>query len=244
MTPALFPYPAASFHPRSVIISHRYRFIFIKCEKTAGTSTEIFLSPHCGEDDVLTPIYPPMAPHRPRHWRGLWNPLPDLAEQGLRNAGNLARNWLRGRKFTNHQAARIVRRRVPRQVWDGYFKFCVERNPWDKTLSHYHMLRDRTGGLSLDEYFRRGKFCINYPKYLDTDGKLLVDRVVRYENLLGELGEIFTRLGVPFEGTLGVNAKSEHRKDRAPYQEVLTPEQAGMVGKVFAREIALHGYRF
>jgi hypothetical protein len=29
-------------------------------------------------------------------------------------------------------------------------------------------------------------------------------RVVRYENLIDELAEIFTRLNVPFEGNLGV----------------------------------------
>ncbi|WP_293150922.1 hypothetical protein [Okeania sp. SIO2C9] len=39
-----------------MIISYRYKFIFLKTKKTAGTSVEISLSRFCGDDDVITPI--------------------------------------------------------------------------------------------------------------------------------------------------------------------------------------------
>jgi hypothetical protein len=59
----------------------------------------------------------------------------------------------------------------PSGIWNSYFKFCVERNPWDKVLSHYHMHAYRLGGaLSLDQYFARGKFPINYPRYTTPSG--------------------------------------------------------------------------
>ena len=59
-----------------------------------------------------------------------------------------------------------------------------------------------------------------------------------------ELGDIFARLNVPFEGDLGVRKKGHFRTDRTPYQLVFTPKQRQMVERVFAREIQLHGYRF
>jgi hypothetical protein len=140
----------------------------------------------------------------------------------------------------------LVRLRVPPGIWNSYFKFCVERNPWDKVLSHYHMHAYRLGGaLSLDQYFARGKFPINYPRYTTPSGsRIIVDRVVRYENLTDELGEIFTRLNIPFDGDLGARKKGHFRTDRTPYQFVFSPQQRQIVERVFAREIQLHGYRF
>jgi hypothetical protein len=74
--------------------------------------------------------------------------------------------------------------------------------------------------------------------------KIIVDRIVRFENLLGELSEIFAQLNIPFDGTLGVAAKSGYRVDRRPYQKVFNEQQRRIVEKAFAKEIELHGYRF
>ena len=104
----------------------------------------------------------------------------------------------------------------------------------------------REGGrLSLDEYLARRRFPINDFRYTDRSrSEIIVDRIVRYENLLAELGEIFAQLNIPFDGTLGVAAKSEHRADRRPYQEVFNDQQRQIVEQAFAKEIELHGYRF
>jgi hypothetical protein len=101
------------------------------------------------------------------------------------------------------------------------------------------------GSLSFDEYLGRGRFPINFFRYTDRSGeKIIVDRILRYENLIAELSELFSQLDIPFNGTLGVSAKSEYRNDRRPYQQVFTDEQRRVVEKAFAKEIELHGYRF
>jgi hypothetical protein len=41
-----------------------------------------------------------------------------------------------------------------------------------------------------------------------------------------------------------VQAKSEYRTDRRPYQEIFNDQQRQIVEKAFAKEIQLHGYRF
>jgi len=113
-------------------------------------------------------------------------------------------------------------------------------------LSHYNMHATREGGgLSLDEYLARGRFPINDFRYMDRSrSKILVDRIVRFENLLTELSEVFVQLNIPFDGSLGVAAKSEYRADRRPYQEVFNEQQRRIIEKAFAKEIELHGYRF
>jgi hypothetical protein len=199
-----------------MIISHKYRFIFVKTLKTAGTSIEIFLSQHCGPDDVVTPILPHVEPHVARNHDG----------------------------FFNHMPASEIRERVGPEVWRTYFKWCVERNSWDKTLSYFHMMNARQGGgLTLEHFLVGNDFPINYPKYTDGN-RVIVDRVLKYERLTEELHEVFDLLGIPFDGTLGVNAKSEYRTDRRPYREVYTSAQAKRVEELFAREIELHRYEF
>ena len=228
-----------------MIISYKYKFIFIKTLKTAGTSIEVYLSRFCGEADILTPIYPHVEPHKDRNYKGIYNPIPDIVMDRGRNIKRTIKSLLTRKKFYNHIPARLVKDMVSSQVWNEYFKFCVERNPWDKTLSHYNMLKSRSSGmLSLEQYFQDGQFCLNYPIYTDYKGQLIVDWVIKYEKLKKELEEVFSNLGVPFNGFLGVKAKSEYRKDRRPYQEIFSKEQKKIIERVFEKEICMHGYKF
>ena len=64
-----------------MIISHKFKFIFVKTAKTAGTSIEKFLSPICGPSDVLTPFSSPEEGHCPRNYKGWFNPIPELIKR-------------------------------------------------------------------------------------------------------------------------------------------------------------------
>lgn len=228
-----------------MIISHKYKFIFIKTVKTAGTSIELFLSQCCGERDTVTPILPHVEPHRARNHRGFWNPLPEILYKSGPGIGRTLYNLSQRAMYYNHIPASLVKHRTAGSVWDTYFKFCVDRNPWDKTLSHYHMINDRAGGgISFDEYINKGSYCLNYPTYTDDKGRLLVDKVIKYESLNEELEIVFKELGVPFDGALGVRAKSEHRSDRRPYQDVFSDKQKMAIQEAFRAEISMHDYRF
>lgn len=228
-----------------MILSHKYKFIFIKTQRTAGTSIEVYLSQLCGSRDVVTPITPHVPPHNARNYRGFWFPFREILEfiglGSLVTLGDLGRQ----KKFYNHLAARRVRTRIPLAVWDNYYKFCVERNPWDKTLSHYAIVNDYMGNnLSFDQYLTERKYPRNDLVYTNRMGNIIVDKVIRYEDLNKGLSLVFGQLGVPFQGKLEIRAKSKYRKDRRPYQEVYTPTQRDLVAKFFAQEIKLHGYKF
>ena len=112
----------------------------------------------------------------------------------------------------------------------------------------YHAEHDKPeeyADQAIADIHARGKLPINYPRYTDERGeKIIIDRVLRYENLDTELTEIFAQLNVPYSGSLGVRAKSGYRGDRRSYQEVFNERQRQLVEKAFAREIELHGYHF
>ena len=236
-----------------MVISHKYKFIFIKTRKTAGASIETYLAQYCGENDILTPVgkEPETEKHTPRNWKGFFNPIPEIirCSRSLRDVAEPVAHALQRKKFYNHIPAFRVRERIPQKIWNSYYKFCVERNPWDKTLSHYYMQKHRSNGkLTFEEYIKKGRFCLNYPLYMDPENKkIIVDRVIKYENLNEELGEVFDYLDIPWEGSLPVRAKSHYRKDRRPYQEVFSnelKEYRDVISTIFKKEIELHGYTF
>ncbi|WP_372922303.1 hypothetical protein [Roseovarius sp.] len=49
-----------------MIISHKFRFIFVETRKTAGTSVAAYLSQYCGDGYALTPVYPPVPGYMAR----------------------------------------------------------------------------------------------------------------------------------------------------------------------------------
>lgn len=230
-----------------MILSHRHRFIFVKTQKTAGTSIEIALSEHCGPDDVVTPITEEDERIRrergaagPRNYREPFSPTDP-------------RDWVRralGRRrparFWNHISAAEIRERVDPGVWDGYFKFCFERNPWDKVVSFYYFHRDGLEGgapPTLAEFVRSGwGDASDFDRYA-IDGEVAVDFVGRYESLDRDLRTAWERIGLPGEPRLP-RAKSGYRTDRRPYAELYGPEERRAVEAFFAREIERFGYRF
>lgn len=229
-----------------MIISHRYKFIFIKTRKTAGTSIEVFLSQWCGPDDVVTPIHPHVEPHVARNYRDPWIPSAELDKSKTVDYMDHFRDPDARGEFYNHMPAHDIQQRIPPRIWNSYYKFCVERNPWDKTLSHYYMLAapPNIKVESMEEYFSKRLFCVDHPRYLNAGGHPMIDRIISYEALTDGLQEVFDHLGIPFEGTLGVQAKSEYQKGKPRYRDVFTEAQRVTVEEVFAREIKMFGYEF
>jgi len=170
------------------IISFRHRFIFIKTRKTAGTSLEIHLARHRGAGDIITPILPKVKGHVPQNY-----------ELDLEHF------------YYNHMRATRIRQLQP-TAFSSFFKFCFERHPVDKCLSDYAMLKNSgfhtspSNPQSWDEYLERGEFPVDADKYCDQDGRSIIDRVYKYEEMEIALADIGSRLG------LGLGPLTEREK--------------------------------
>jgi hypothetical protein len=211
------------------IISFRHKFIFVKTVKTAGTSLEIHLAAQCGPDDIVTPILPANPCHAPRNY---------IAHDG-------------GRYF-NHMPASLIRQMQP-SAFAAFFKFCFERHPVDKCLSHFSMLKNSPHHSGSDnpktweEYLNRGDFPVDTARYVDTpgdpeNGKSIVDKIYRYEFLDEALKDISRTIGIP-EGLLLAREKSEFRNEAPSVEEVMAqPRQRDVIFKAFGSSLKLTPY--
>lgn len=228
-----------------MILSHHYRFLFVKTAKTAGTSLEVFLSSLCDKKDIVTPIIPPSQNHQPRNFCGLFNPLREFTEFGLITWRQTVGDLIHRRKFYNHISARRAQCRLPSDMWRRYYRFAVERNPYEKVLSLYNMLNYRCDGeLKVDDFFRKGLYrrALNYPYYTDRAGQVIVDRVLRYEQLNEDLTEVFTALQIPFSGKLGIREKSNYRKERQSVVDKFNNRQLDLITEAYQKEIMMWNY--
>ena len=230
-----------------MIVSHKHKFIFIKTAKTAGTSIEIALSRFCGDGDIITPVS--AADERIRRELGFPGPrnfLEPFGSYGIRDLARLALRGKRRPRYFNHIAAVELKALLPAEVWRGYYKFCFERNPWDRVISHYSHLHSGRPAPTLMQYLESGAAAIlkkrGYSAYT-IERELAVDRVCRYEDIESELDAFRSKVGLPARLSLP-NAKSSFRKDRRSYREVLSSDEAALIGEIFRDEIDLMGYTY
>lgn len=227
-----------------MIISHQHRFIFLKTRKTAGTSIDIALSGRCGPNDVITRL----NTRDDRLRRELGYPSPQNYYVPVRywTARDTAKFLIKRRRprYTEHMSASSISKRIDQKVWDSYFKFCVERNPYDKAVSLYYWRTRRSSDRpSLEEFLRTvDRRSLSNLHIYSIDGKVVADRVLRYEELTEELRSVSASLGI---GPLNLpRAKGGFRRDNGHYREIVTKEARALIEEACAHEIDLLGYRF
>jgi len=223
-----------------MLLSHKYKFIFIKTQKTAGTSIEISLSRYCGPDDIITPLNPEDEIIREKLNIFPKNYLVSLTKY----RGKEWLRWLRGwrLKYWDHMPAKHIKRFIGDDIYNNYYKFCFERNPWDKTISYFYWENRKNKYSTLDEFFQKKPLCTDYHKY-SINGDLAIDFIGRYETLFEDLYHVCERLGIPFDGWVP-RAKGKYRKDKRKYHEVLSLSQKDFIDRCFEREIKLLNYSY
>lgn len=210
-----------------MLVSHEHRFIFVHVPKTAGLSVAAAFDPfrHRAEDLVVNRALSQLGINV-NHF----GPLP----------------W---RRIRIHATADQIRRVLGAKVFDSYFKFAFVRNPWDRMVSYYHYIQSRESHhrgrkvreLSFADYLeyegRRNKVG-QWAILSDKRGRLLMDRVGRFESLADDFREIADQLGV--------TAELPHRNatKHAAYQTYYDDETRQIVSHYWADEIEQFGYAF
>lgn len=238
-----------------MIASFSRNFIFARTRKTASTSTEIVLGAWCGPGDVVTPVGVDDEITRLGYGGRPMNFSTDptleaeyvaaLSRGRAEQIKPLYARIMKSLDYHHHMSAEEIKARVPADFWARAFKFSTDRHPYEKAVS-LAFWRSRNKGLDeggfadfLQQTVDNGEYR-NFDIYA-IDGKVAVDRVLRHETLWDDLAEVAAHLGVSLPRTRP-QAKAQHRKNRAPARNILSPEQKLRVQSICAEEFALFDY--
>ena len=104
---------------------------------------------------------------------------PDAQEARLKSQGYAMRQT--GGAFFNHMGAEAIRASVGARIFEGYFKFAVERDPRERLISYYYWLgRDKQQ--SFREFVAGFAAPSNWQR-CTIDGRLALDRLIRHDRL-------------------------------------------------------------
>jgi len=216
-----------------MLISNKYKFLFVHIAKTGGTSVRATLEKYRWRDPLFLPQF-------------ICSRISHLTGHRI------------GSKIPRHAKIIAAHEMLPRELFDALFKFAFVRNPWDLQVSSFHHIkRERPhllAGHDDFESFLRYKLDPDRPyqfhidtsielqsDYLiDLHGNVLVDYIGHYENLHEDFQTVCRRIGIPGPKL----AHKRQAKDRKKYQQYYTDETRKLVAEHFRADIEMFGYSF
>ena len=220
-----------------MLISHSHKFIFIKTKKTAGSTIENLIV------------------------NNFFDPSTDICT-GSKIDGTPRSNI--GPKKPNepdgHKPWFMVKDYVTPQQWTNYYKFTIERNPWEKVVSEFFWrtapgkdpsLLPYDNDVDNFEFYLDGVFGIYHPAPVDwplyaSGSRLVVDEVIEYKCLADQFVSMCNnKLDIPAtkEMVTGTRMKSGYNKSH--YTEMYKNQRLiDIVATVYSNEIKFFNYIF
>ena len=210
-----------------MILSHNKKFIYIHVYKVAGTSIRSILQEY---NDLSSADFP----------------MNENIKFYLGKRFTFLSKWA-----NDHLKAKKIKKYLPEEIFNNYFKFAFVRNPWDWQVSLYHyMLQYNVHPQhqlinkmkSFDEYI---EWRINHDLELqkdfifDVDGKILVDYVGRFENLQNDFNVICSKIPITQANLPRANASKHHN-----YRDYYNTYTKNLISNAFQKDIEAFNYDF
>lgn len=144
-------------------------------------------------------------------------------------------------EINGHKGWQWISNQYPKE-WNTYFKFAVDRNPWDKIVSAYFYYKSRKPkkvAKGFESFVKNANDQNDWNIYAHKN-ELKVDRLIDYT----ELHKNFLDLPIPYNNELlQTFVKSDTRREK-DYKKMYTNETKEIVAKKFANVINYFEYKF
>ena len=189
-----------------MIISHKFKVIFIKLKKVSGTSFEIAFSKYCDSGDVVTTIEEEekriSLGYKARNYRYFMTKL-WLTKLKMFTGIPKYRNF---KTSLSHLGAKEIEQIIGADIWNNYLKIAIIRSPYEKAISYYFWKKRKEKPTIVKDDFEEFVSLIYHRRknnpLLDYDlvhikGKSVVDFIVRYEHSAEDIENLENRIMCP-----------------------------------------------
>ena len=213
-----------------MLVSHRYKFIYLKARKVAGTSTEAFFEKYCRSIQEENT-------YKHRHASDEY--VSQYGIIGTRMNGNKGTGT-----WYNHKPISEIISDLGEDKYLQYYKICNVRNPFDMSVSLYHDL----GGTKVDKQmffkFLKRKDVLRLLQ-CNKDMWSIHDNedfcYIRFEQIDQDLLNCCKKVGIIPLGQLPEYKKNNHRKN---YQLYFNEDSINIIEKLFKDEINYFNYKY
>jgi chondroitin 4-sulfotransferase 11 len=156
-----------------------------------------------------------------------------------------------------HKTATEKQQQLGEKEWNKKLTFTVVRNPWDKVVSHYHY-RVKTNQTNLrnkpikfkewvkltyknmdETYYDKPKMFMPQTSWItDSNGKIIVDEILNFENLNEDFNSVMVKLGKQ------IPLPHLKRSNHINYKTYYDTETVEIVDNWFKEDINNFDYQF
>lgn len=204
-----------------MFISHKYKFVFIKNTKTGGSSVEKFFTDIHKADEYI--------------FGGM--PLENMPPHNIKN--------LRDAEHLGHL---IIAKLWPNE-WNSYYKFTLERNPWDKVVSlYFYYLKTNPSKVNkgFKEYIESKEFKCwidDWNRYTKNNIPV-VDSILQHSSLNNDMNKICNTLNIPYNNELNyIRLKDGYRANKN-YRGFYDQETVKTILDLYRSTIDYFNYKF
>lgn len=206
-----------------MLVSHDYKFIFIKPKKVAGTSIQEYLEPYCKNGIVKKhdpESHTTASDTRKMVGEEVWNSYLKICP--TRNP------W-------DKTVSLYFWRRRKRPFYVGLMRL-LKGWPF-KGQAHRYSFKDFVD-------FLAGRDELNIDKeIIFVDGQLPEYFFIRYENIHADMEALCAKIGIPYDPAKMPQKKVGHRTEKG-YHQHYDEATAHLVKEAYAREIERFGYSY
>ena len=226
-----------------MIISFKYKYIYIKNRKVAGSSVEYILKKYLFDYDKDISSYFGLHDHE------------------LKKKSHFDQKYFQNTNISPHfnqhsslfEICDLLKSNLE-EVKDNFYIFCIERNSYDKAVSSYEFSRKKKSpdGTLKCPFLKSFRDLFDYPKLIPSDwynysknNQIFVNTIFQYSHLESLIHEINKRFEnkIPIEEIDKINLKSGYREDNN-YKSYYTNETINAVNYFFQKEIQHFNYKF